>query len=82
METGKSTAGDEQHSWIVLFWGACKYVWPEDPWLQVRACSMKSTSCSSAHRLLVQAFGILFDEAHLTFKSLMAPGVSIWTHVQ
>jgi len=37
METGKSTAGDEQHSWIVLFWGACKYVWPEDPWLQARA---------------------------------------------
>ncbi|KAF5841997.1 hypothetical protein DUNSADRAFT_9878 [Dunaliella salina] len=37
VETGKGKAGDEQHSWIVLFWGACKYVWPEDPWLQARA---------------------------------------------
>ena len=36
VETGKDKA-EEQHSWITLFWGACKYVWPEDPWLQVRS---------------------------------------------
>lgn len=23
-------AGEEQHSWITLFWEACAVVWPED----------------------------------------------------
>lgn len=27
---------EEKQSWVSLFWAACKYVWPHDPWLQVR----------------------------------------------
>lgn len=43
VEAGKE--GEGEHSWVHLFWGACKYVWPQDPWLQVSARARAARAC-------------------------------------
>ncbi len=33
---GEDGSDEDKRTWISLFWDACVYVWPEDPWLQAR----------------------------------------------
>lgn len=33
---GEDSSEEDKRTWISLFWDACVYVWPEDPWLQAR----------------------------------------------
>ncbi|GFH15578.1 mitochondrial half-size ABC transporter, membrane protein [Haematococcus lacustris] len=60
LATSSSTPAPLQHSWLALFWDACTYVWPEDPWLQLRAITAFALLLSM--RVLNLAVPILYKK--------------------
>ncbi|KAL6753380.1 mitochondrial half-size ABC transporter [Haematococcus lacustris] len=60
LATSFSTPAPLQHSWLALFWDACTYVWPEDPWLQLRAITAFALLLSM--RVLNLAVPILYKK--------------------